>query len=172
MDSPLRELLILRHAKSDHADPTLADFDRPLAERGREDAHKMGEWMASEQLIPNHIITSPAKRTLQTIKRVRTHLDPNGDIPCVQEPGIYEAGVSSLLDALAQAPRSAHRVLMVGHNPGLEQLMEYLCTSLHQPASVKLFPTCALAHIILPANWQTLTAGSGKLLGIWRVKEI
>ncbi len=169
----LKELILLRHAKSDHSNLALADIDRPLAERGRQDAHTMGEWMLKQQLIPEHIITSPAKRTLQTIKRVRTYIDPDCHITCVQDERIYEAPHHQILRAIADVPDTVHKLLLVGHNPGLEELIHHLINKPDRTdEEVKLFPTSALAKIILPSDWKNLPAGCGKLIDLWRVKEL
>ena len=169
----LKELLLLRHAKSDHSNLELVDFDRPLAERGKQDAHTIGHWMLEQQLIPDHIITSPAKRTLQTIKRVRNYIDPDSHISYVQDERIYEAPHYQLLRALADAPTNAYRVLLVGHNPGLETLLHHLiCQPDTMREGMKLFPTASLAKIILPSDWKNLPANCGKLVDLWRVKEL
>ena len=169
----LRELLLFRHAKSDRTDPTLADFDRPLAERGKEDAHTMGQWIQQQRLQPDFILVSPAKRTLQTIKRARSRFDADNQVPCIHDERIYEAPMTHLLAALADVPSHTKRVMMVGHNPGLEQLMNFLAgQDASTETEVKLFPTAAIAHFVLPADWQHLTQGCGKLLNLWRVKEL
>lgn len=170
--SPLRELLILRHAKSDHGDPTLADFDRPLSERGKEDAHKMGRWMVQQKLFPDHIVTSPSRRTLQTLKRARSYFDAEGLIHCDVQTALYEASLTTLLDLLANIPDSAKRTLVVGHNPSLELALTYLTNETRTESEVKLFPTCALAHFIMPADWRNLVMGSGKLVHLWHVKTL
>lgn len=167
----LRELLILRHAKSDHSDPTLADIDRPLSDRGREDAHKIGQWIAQQQLHPDLIITSPAKRTLQTLRRARSYFDADGHISCMENSAVYESSHDTLLSVLAQTP-TAPRTLLVGHNPGLESLLTYLTEDARLQQEVKLFPTCALAQLVLPADWTTLSQGCAKLINLWQVKAL
>lgn len=171
MPSPLRELLILRHAKSDHSDPSLADFDRPLSERGREDALKMGAWILHQQLTPDYVLSSPARRTMQTLRRVSTHFNEESNVSCVTDERIYEADLTTLLSVLGQAPESK-RLLLIGHNPGLESLLTYLTSESLTDTQIKLFPTCALAHFVLPTNWQNLEAGCGKLINLWHVKTL
>jgi phosphohistidine phosphatase len=176
LPAPLRELLLLRHAKSDRSDPTWLDFDRPLAERGREDAHTIGRWIQEQRLVPDHIITSPSKRTLQTLKRARTHFDPDNLISCSHDARIYEAPMTDLLASLADSPAQANRVLLVGHNPGLESLMSYLDgqndTDDTCIEDVKRFPTSALAHFIMPSDWRQLNHGCAKLVNLWLVKTL
>jgi phosphohistidine phosphatase len=167
----LRELLILRHAKSDHSDMTLADFERPLSDRGREDAHKIGQWIAQQQLYPKLIVTSPAKRTLQTIRRARNYFDQDNQIHCIENINVYESSYETLLSVLAQIP-TVERTLLVGHNPGLEMLLTYLTQVDHLQQEVKLFPTCALAHLVLPSDWSQLSMGCAKLINLWQVKTL
>ncbi len=169
--SGLRELLILRHAKSDHSDPSLADFERPLSERGREDAHKIGRWIAQQQLHPDLIVTSPAKRTLQTIRRARSHFDHDNLVHCLESMDVYESSAETLLSVLSQTPL-AKRTLLVGHNPGLETLLTFLTEDARLQQEVKLFPTCALAQLVLPADWTSLTPGCAKLINLWQVKSL
>lgn len=171
----LRELFILRHAKSDHDQPDLQDFDRPLSERGRADAMKMGKWMQSQQLIPDCILTSPSKRTVQTIKRIKQCIDKEQLIPCELTDSIYEAELTDLLQLLAQVqPEKSDKLLIVGHNPGLENLLSYLTDKLCVDADscVKLFPTCSLAHVVLPTDWSDLSPGCGRLINLWQVKNL
>ena len=167
----LRELLILRHAKSDHSYPSLADFDRPLSERGRDDAHKIGQWIAQQQLHPDLIVTSPAKRTLQTIRRARSHFDHDNLIHCIEAMDVYESSYETLLSVLAQTPL-AKRTLLVGHNPDLETLLTHLTQDDRLQQEVKLFPTCALAQLVLPADWSQLNRGCAKLINLWQVKTL
>jgi len=169
--SGLRELLILRHAKSDHSDLTLIDFDRPLSERGKEDAHKIGKWIAQQQLTPDLIITSPAKRTLQTLRRARSYFDADNQIRCHEERDMYESHYETILSVMAQAPL-AKRTLLIGHNPGLESLITYLTEDSRLQQEVKLFPTCALAQLVLPADWTRLKPGCAKLMHLWQVKTL
>lgn len=168
----LRELLILRHAKSDHSNPELTDFERPLNERGREDAHTIGAWIAQQNLTPDCIFCSSSKRTQQTLKRAQSHFDKENQIATYFREDLYEAELSQLLSALRQTSAECHRLLVVGHNPGLETLLTYLIPSVSPNEQVKLFPTSSLAHVILPADWQSLTAGCGKLLNLWYVKQL
>lgn len=167
----LRELLILRHAKSDHGDPFLQDFDRPLSERGKEDAHKIGKWIELNQLHPDLIVTSPSKRTLQTLRRARTYFDHDNQILCLENERVYESDHDTLLSVLSSLPLSK-RTLLVGHNPGLEMLLTHLTVDERLDQEVKLFPTCALAHLILPSDWTKLDPGCAKLVNLWQVKAL
>lgn len=160
-----RELIIMRHAKSDWSG-SLADFDRPLNPRGENDAPRMGAWLRAEGWLPDHVVSSPARRAEQTVKRVCRALavDP---ATIRWEPRIYEAGVGTLLAVLAECP-VCERVLLVGHNPGLERLSGYLCPTLPESPDGKLLTTAAVARIALPDDWRELGDGDGELLRLMR----
>ena len=165
MSSKLRELILLRHAKSDWQQTELADIDRPLSSKGKKTATKMGKWIKNQALLPDLILVSPAVRTQQTLKRVCNECPANA----IVVPELYMADLTALKTILAQAP-TAQRVMLIGHNPGLERLFNYLC---NQPLEqeINLFPTAALAHFIMPNNWSSLEAGDGRLAQFVRPKE-
>ncbi len=164
------ELMIFRHAKSSWADLSLADYDRPLKGRGKRDAVAMGRFIRDRNLIPDHVLSSPANRAAQTIKRAINEWA--GDPDTIQwSQDLYHAGVQAWLKALAQCPPKARRVMIVGHNPGLEELLEFLCgPEVEIPVDGKLLPTAALAQIEFKVPWTDLEAGSGKLKRITRAR--
>lgn len=156
----LRELIILRHGKSDWK-TSADDFDRPLADRGKKAANKIHRWLSEEMLFPDLVLCSPAKRAMQTLKRVC----PEAKANTLFDPELYLADLPTLLTRLAEV-QNASRVMLIGHNPGLESLVSYLqATELpsSQQQDTKLFPTAALAHFIMPSSWQNLEPGAGKL---------
>lgn len=165
-----RELLILRHAKSDWSTGASTDFERPLNKRGKHDAPCVGQWLREHDLIPDHILASPARRAKQTVLRVCPELgiDPHR---IHWEAGIYEAAPGTLLKLLATCPAEARRVLLVGHNPGLDQLLLYLCPAAPLNSAGKLLTTAALARVALPDDWQVLDPGCGELLDLVRPRE-
>jgi phosphohistidine phosphatase len=169
MGDKLRELILWRHAKSDWSDDALADHERPLSERGRRNAKKMAAWIEEQNLQPDLILCSSAKRTQQTLKRLCKECDTRIEI--IEE--LYMADVPVLLKHLAQAAPDAHRVMVLAHNPGLEDLVEYLQgETVTRSPDVKLFPTAALAQFIMPADWSQLEKGDGKLVAITRPKDL
>ncbi|VFN00156.1 MAG: phosphohistidine phosphatase [Candidatus Kentron sp. G] len=167
MAQATRELLLLRHAKSDWKRAVGSDFERPLSERGARDAPRVGQWLHRQGPRPDVVLGSPATRARRTACEVckmlefpETHID--------WEPQIYDATLGTLLAVLG-ACRQAPVTLLVGHNPGLESLLVYLCgADLEQPADGKLLPTAALARIHLPSEWRALQAGSGRLVSLTR----
>lgn len=162
----LRELILLRHAKSDWKDDSLADIDRPLSEKGKKNAAKVGKWLQQEGIIPDMILTSPAKRTQQTLKRICTEC--GSDTQVVDE--LYLADLKALKTILADAPQ-VKCLMIIGHNPGLERLFNFLNSST-EASQTDLFPTASLAHFVLPDNWENLASGDGKLIQFVRPKDI
>jgi len=162
----LRELILLRHAKSDWKDGSLADIDRPLAEKGKKNAAKVGKWLQQEGIIPDMILTSPAKRTQQTLKRICSEC--GSDTQTVE--ALYLANLETLKSILAEAP-NVRCLMIIGHNPGLERLFNYLNSSTEE-SQTDLFPTASLAHFVLPDDWQNLASGDGKLIRFVRPKDI
>lgn len=163
-----RELLLLRHAKSDWDAGVESDFDRPLAKRGKKDAPAVGAWLYREGLVPDYVISSPAKRARQTATRVCKGLDFKKS-QIVWDPRIYEADVETLLRVLADCPAQARLVLLVGHNPGLEELLRYLAgDEIETPEDGKLLPTATVARLEMPEDWRGLQAGCAHLVSITR----
>ena len=161
-----RELWILRHGKAEGSAPSGRDFDRPLARRGRKDASDAGAWMKGRRTVPDLVVSSPAVRAKETALRAAeaAGLDPGG---ILWEPRIYEAELPALLRVLAELDDTAGRVLLVGHNPGLEDLVLHLGgDSVEMPADGKVMPTAALARFAMPPDWERLPPGAGRFLGI------
>jgi phosphohistidine phosphatase len=152
----MRTLYLLRHAKSSWKDQTLRDFDRPLKGRGRRAAEQMGQVLAEEKLKTPLVISSSAVRARETTKLV---LESAGfKVKPRFEDRIYEADVRTLLDVVQSIPDSADTAIMVGHNPGFENLLSYL-TGDHRH-----MPTCALAKIEFDvASWSKVSDESGRL---------
>lgn len=167
-----RELLILRHAKSDWSSPGRADFDRPLARRGKRDAPLVGAWLYREGLVPACIVSSPAVRARETALKVCKALDFKKK-RIVWDAEVYEAGLTELLGVLGRCPADAPTVLLVGHNPGLELLIAHLTGGDHaDPEDGKLLPTATLARLEMPDDWTRLEPGCAVLVSILRPKGL
>jgi phosphohistidine phosphatase len=157
-------LLLLRHAKSSWDDPALADFDRPLARRGEEAALRMGAYMAAQELAPDLILCSTAKRARQTLEIVLRRL--GADLPTRFADGLYLATPAALLACLGKGG-GGQRVMIVGHNPGMHRLAVTLAQrgdgkSLRALAAK--FPTAALAVLTFEApGWSKIAQGGGRL---------
>ena len=155
----MRELFIMRHAKSSWDDPTLSDFDRPLNRRGKEDAPKMGERLAKMGIRPDLIVASPAKRAKKTAKIVAEKLGYDPDT-IVWEKSIYEASPQTLLYLVCQLPESAKRVMIVGHNPGLTMLANVL-----GDVTIDNIPTAGVVGIAFDAKkWDEACRMKGHTL--------
>jgi len=166
MAGKLRELMLLRHAKSDWKDADLADIDRPLSDKGKKNAAKMGKWLNDKNLMPDLILVSPAVRAQQTLKRICNECSANA----ITVDSLYLADLEQLRQVLADAPQ-AERIMLIGHNPGLEKLFNLLIPKT-DPSHVQLFPTCGLAHLILPGDWSNIESGDGKLQQFITAKDI
>ena len=162
----MKTLLVLRHAKSSWNDPALDDHERPLNKRGRRDAPRMGELVREYGLIPDVIISSDAVRARLTAEAVAEAARYAGEI--LLDPRLYLACPADILSLLTAVRENAGTVMIIGHNPGLEELVEQL-TGERQD-----LPTAALAQIGLPIDqWRDLKASTrGTLLGLWRPKEL
>lgn len=160
----MKTLLILRHAKSSWKDESLPDHDRPLNKRGKEDAPRMGRLLREMDLTPDLILCSTAKRARTTAGLVAEEAGYEGEIILLRD--LYAAGPEAFIEALAEVEDAHQCVMVVGHNPGLEELLEAL-TGEYQP-----MPTAALAQVDLPiAGWSELDGEvEGKLSGFWSPK--
>ena len=166
-----RQLLILRHGKSDW-ETGATDIDRPLKARGKRSARRIGSWLRKQGLVPDHIVTSPAKRARLTAESVCRSIGRSVE-SIVQDSRIYEAGVSNLLDVLADCPDDAQCVLLVGHNPGLEILLSYLSgNTLTRSGNHKLLPTAAVAQLEMPDRWNNLHNDSAHLVTLIRPRNL
>jgi phosphohistidine phosphatase len=141
-------------------------------ERGKRGAQRMGVWLQQQGLLPDYIVSSPAVRAIETANKLCKAMGM--DVQQIkQEPQIYEAGVGSLLEVLGRCPKKARRVLIVGHNPGFENLVAYLGgEGVSTPPDGKLMPTAALARLQMPDSWKTLSAGCARLITIQRAKAL
>jgi len=167
-----RELLILRHAKSDWDSEAPTDFERPLNGRGKRDAPRVGRWLLAQGWLPDHVVASPAQRARTTARRVAHEMGVDRDTIDWQQ-SVYLASVTTLRDVLGDCPVSAARVMLVGHNPGLEGLLAWLAGSgMTWPEDGKLLPTAAIARLAMPADWSRLEPGCADLLDLVRARDL
>ena len=131
----------------------------------------MGRYIAEAGLQPDAIVCSTATRAVQTIHGVAQAAGLT--LESVRfEPAIYEAGLSSLLEVLAGCDASAHRTMIVGHNPGLEYLLDHVAGGVPIPGDGKLMPTAALARLEVPGEWSSIERGQGRLIGLVRARDL
>lgn len=157
----MRELVLLRHAHAEPSVPGQADPDRPLTDHGRAEAAGAARWMAAHGLRPDRVLCSPAVRARQTLEVVLEALGT--DLPWQVEPRIYEATPGALV-AVADEAGEAGRVLLVGHNPGLEQLVALLASG--QSGDYRGMPTAGVAVLSVPAG-AALEPGAAVLTDFW-----
>jgi phosphohistidine phosphatase len=162
----MKTLLVLRHAKSSWSKPELADQDRPLNQRGKREAPRIGRLLRKEELLPELILSSPAKRARKTAEMVAEESGWSGEI--IRMEAFYPGDPQAYIEALRALPDEPDRVMVVGHNPGLEELLETL-TGESEP-----LPTAALAQVELPIqSWRDLNEETeGKLVHSWRGRDL
>ena len=154
----LKNLFLIRHAKSSWKNPELKDFDRPLNKRGQNDAPFMGKRLKKYDVKPDIIISSPAKRALETAKIIAGEIKfPQSDI--ITELAIYEGNRSDLINLINNIDDSLNIVLLFGHNPYITSCANYLCN-----VTVTNIPTCGIFCVEFEINsWQEVSESSGKL---------
>lgn len=158
-------LILFRHSKAEAATPGMTDIDRGLAPRGRTDAPLLGAAIVREALIPDLIVCSTSRRTRETLAlaaaafpaAVETHM----------EAAIYEASPARLLSVIRRTPAGVSRLMLVGHNPGFEDLARDLIHTADKDADARMgkkFPTSGLAVLTFKhGDWAKLTPRSGHL---------
>lgn len=162
----MKTLLLMRHAKAGWDGSQHSDLERSLNQRGMQEAPQMGAFLKEEDLIPQLILASPAKRSRQTVEKVVASSSYEGEVQYY--PEFYMAEAPAYLERLGQLPDDFERVLVVGHNPGLEGLLQILS------GEVLSLSTGSLAQINLSLDtWQALDLDTaGDLVGLWRPKDV
>ncbi len=162
----MKTLLILRHAKSSWKDADLSDHDRPLNKRGRSDAPRMAQLLVEKGLEPDHVVCSSARRAQQTARQAIK----GGPWHCevTTDDRLYMAAAQDVIEVLRQVPEENARVMVIGHNPGLEELAEALTG---EPAEL---PTAAIAQVELDIEtWSDLDlSGLGTMAAVWKPREV
>ena len=167
-----RELLIVRHAKSDWSNNLASDIERPLNSRGEKDAPKIAKWIHSQQIVPDALLCSPARRAKQTANAIIEELKLP-DTSVAFDKRLYLASLSTLLAVIAELGDSVKTVMLVGHNPGLEELIFKLCDD-HLPfaESGKLLTTANVVMLQFNCDWQNIGNTQGKLLHFIRPRDL
>lgn len=161
----MKTLYLLRHAKSSWADATMADFDRPLNERGKRAAETIGKYLNSNDITPELILCSPALRTRETLALVTKAAEWNTEVR--YDERIYEASSSRLAEVISEIENDRNTVMLIGHNPGLEELL-LLLTGQRQEMS-----TGTLAKIVFDTmSWATAVDTRGALEWIVSPREL
>ncbi|MDI9848480.1 histidine phosphatase family protein [Rhodoblastus sp. 17X3] len=171
-----KRLFLLRHAKSSWKDLSLPDHDRPLNKRGRKAAAAMRRLVRSERISPDLICVSSALRTQQTLEALQPWEEP----PEIKvEEALYLAPAPQLLERLRKIPDSTRAVLVIGHNPGLQELAlllvggnDHLAEDALRRRLAESFPTGALAEFALDCSWARIGRGAGRLTRFVTPREL
>lgn len=155
----MKRLTLVRHAKSSRKDPLLEDIDRPLNQRGKENAPLMGKRLAKKEIMPDRMLTSPAKRAVKTARIIAGKIGfPKEKIEKID--AIYLASPETLLGLLRGLGDEGDHVMMVGHNPGFTDLNNVV-----NSAKIDNIPTCGIVCIDFDiASWSELAEGLGTLV--------
>ena len=159
----MRSLYLLRHAKSSWSDPTLPDRERPLSPRGRRDAKRIAEHLVEAGIMPDLVLCSSALRTRETLELIEPALGAGP--PVRLEAELYGASAETLLGRLRAVPETVASVMLIGHNPGLQELALVLASTGAELERLETkFPTAALATLVLPtATWGRLSRADAAL---------
>jgi phosphohistidine phosphatase len=162
----MKTLLLMRHGKSSWKHPELSDRERPLTKRGIRASLHMGEFMVLKELVPQKIITSSAVRALETARLLAQKCQREDAIIAVDE--LYLAEPDLYINYLKTLPDDLERVMVVGHNPGLESLLQMLS------GRIEMLTTAVVAFLSLPIkSWSELSSETeGDLIELWRPKEL
>ena len=162
----MRTLLILRHAKSSWSEPYSSDHERPLNKRGKRDAPRVGKLLLEQDLVPGLILSSTAQRASDTAKIVAEYCGYENEIIFTRD--LYHADVETYLWVLGEIPDEVDSVMVVGHNPGMEEVLDFLT------GESEWLPTAGLAQIEIPVlSWRNISDDvEGELVHIWRPKEL
>ncbi|MCK8067583.1 NUDIX domain-containing protein [Cobetia sp. 1CM21F] len=166
-----RELLLMRHGKSDWS-VAADDFHRPLKERGKRGAQRMGAWLAQEALVPDAILSSPALRARATAEKCVKSMGLGVDM-IELKPALYCEGEAPLLKTVRACPDSVQRLMIIGHNPALEDALVWLTGKRPRPPKeTKLLPTAAVVKLTFEGRWEDLRSGQMSLELIQRVRAL
>lgn len=170
----MKTLYLLRHAKSSWDDPGLADHDRPLAARGRKAAPQIATWLRTHAERPQLVLCSTAARAQQTWELVAPELLPAPEVQL--RPDLYEADADALVEIVRRAPAPISTLLLVGHNPAMEEAAALLAGD-GDTAALKTmrskYPTAAVAELTFDLDdWRDIEEGSGRLARFIRPKDL
>lgn len=162
----MKNLLLMRHAQASWGQVGLADRGRPLNKDGKRDARRMGELLRRQHLVPEWVVSSAARRARETAEEVAEAAGCHGEILSLEK--LYGAEPSEYLAALRAVPDQVERALLIGHNPGIEDLLELLTGQWER------LPTAAIVHLHVPADrWVYVRSGElAQLVHIWRPREL
>ena len=162
----MKNLLLMRHAKSSWKDTSLIDHQRPLNQRGKRDAPRMGEHLQEQGIILDAILCSTAKRARETAKRFLKEYDFDGEVFYVDD--LYHASYETYITLLNQLPDNIDIAMIIAHNPGMDYFLEMVCDEYEH------MPTASVAVVKFPVErWAELSEITpGELVNLWKPREI
>lgn len=162
----MKRLLIMRHAKSSWKETDVTDHERPLKKRGKDDAHRMGKLLRSKKIVPEMIISSTAQRSRETAELLAESMKFKEAI--IYSDALYMAEPSDILAEIAHHATKQKTVMVIGHNPGSEALLQILT------GKVESLPTASIAYVTAKIdNWKDVKkSDSLKLKNLWRPKDL
>ncbi len=171
----MRELLLFRHAKALQGQPAALDHERDLAPRGRRSARRMGQLLQDEGCLPSLVLCSTARRTVRTLELAAEAWTAEPAVRYLKT--LYLAPPDRLLQAVRRQAADAVRLMLVGHNPGLQRLAVVLLAEGEETAPTtrltEKFPTGAIARIAFDTDaWSGLRPASGRLVAFWRPRDL
>lgn len=157
----MKQLLLLRHAKSNWEDSSIEDFYRPLKKKGEKDAKIIGEYLKNINLLPQYIICSDSVRTKETLKIVLSKINFENKIKFVYAHTLYEASVDNILNEISKINNIFERVMVIGHNPGM---IETVVELTKKPFPFPKFSTSGIAFLKLDINsWKDIKKSKAEL---------
>jgi phosphohistidine phosphatase len=171
----MKTLTLMRHAMSSWEDAGIRDFDRPLNDKGRRAARVMGEALAGTAISFDHVLASPARRVVETIEGVEAGLGRPLEPAPLFEPRVYLASAYTLLELAQAFPDTAKRALIIGHNPGLEDLALLLTPPGGElrAAIEEKYPTATVAELRFNVErWAEVAEGSAALVRFTRPRDL
>ncbi|MFC4351591.1 SixA phosphatase family protein [Fodinicurvata halophila] len=173
----MKQLLVLRHAKSSWDDPDLEDIERPLAKRGRRDAPAMGRALHARGIEADSVLCSDAQRTRETWSLLAPEWLTDGPLPIEVTRTLYMASAKRLLQLCRETEEPIQRLMLIGHNPGLHELCLRLCGTARDPKELtqlrSKLPTAAFLLLSFPMdNWAMLEEATGRLELFLRPRDL
>lgn len=169
----MSELFLLRHAKAVPQGGIMRDADRPLEERGRAGARAVAKYLKKQKIAPELVLCSPALRTRETLDLVADSLVPPPQVE--YEIGLYLASAERLLERIRELPDAIERVMLIGHNPGLHELAQWLADGTTGPLADKLATNLATAGLVrfeVNIEWAGLRRRTARLVALVTPKDL
>jgi phosphohistidine phosphatase len=165
-DPELRRIVVIRHAQSSWDDPSLADHDRPLSKRGRKARSRLRDHIEGLELRPDLVMCSSSRRTRETLAGIRSAFGRKARVESDSE--LYAASAEKLVTELRRLDDQVTTVVLIGHNPGVADLVELLVSaSANDEAAIDTFPTAAVAVLSVAGPWRALQPACASLESFW-----